>query len=298
MASVIRLNQERWARAAGWQLTQWVSREPAGATYPNSLEAPFLVRDVGGRESFERVATLSDLAAYPERNLRRFEVRGPNGDQFYSNVSSGDTLRVTGDSTLHWLQTSPPYADRSFTVNSGLLLRANGAAPIMLPGGLVSLPGYTFSAEDVGRWFEFSGFATTAFNGFCQIRSVRGNLAQTSKTSAVQETSAGGWFSYVVSVESNAGAGLEPRFFPSKMDGLAWELDYAPGLTLSGTGGATRRESEVGGLYRAARWTSVEPSLAAALDFMAVVQNGIKRLNDESNANVDGASVVVVTNFT
>lgn len=297
MASVIRLNQERVARAAGWQLSQWVSTYPAEVTYPNSLEAPFLIRNVSGRESFERVSLLTDLAAYEEKKLRFFEPKGVNGDLFFTRVSTGNALRVVGDTTAHWIQATTPYTNKAFTVNSGLLLRANGASPVMLPGGVVTLPGYTFSDEDVGRWFEFTGFSTSAFNGFCQIRSVRGNAAQTSKASGVTETSAGGWFSYWVSIETNVGGGLEPRYFPTKTTNLPWELDYAPGSTQTGTGGVTHREATTSNLYRSSRWTSIEPSLDAARNFMAVVQDGVRRLQAESDANVDGTTVVVVTNF-
>lgn len=297
MPSVIRLNQERVPRAAGWQLSQWVSTYPSSVTYPDALESIFLIRNVGGRESFERVATLSDIAAYPQANLRFFEPKGVDGDSFFALVHSGNTLRITGDSTLHWVQAAAPYTNRTFTVNSSTLLRANGASPIMMPGGIVTLPGYTFSDDDVGRWFEFSGFSTSGFNGFCQIRSVRGNTAQTNKSSTYLETSAGGWFSYWVSIETNAGAGLEPRYFPTKVSGLSWELDYATGFTQTGTGGVTHREATTGGLYRCARWTSIEPSLDAALNFMAAVQDGVRHLQAESDANSSGTDVVVVTDF-
>ena len=160
MPSVIRLNQERVPRVAGWQLTQWVSRYPDGVTYPDALEAAFLIRNVSGREYFERVCSMRDLATYPEANLRYFEAKGTEGDTFYTLVRAGDTLRITGASSQHWLQVAAPYNNRTFTVNSGLLQRANGASPIMMPGGLVTLPGYQFTDEDVGRWFEFSGFTT------------------------------------------------------------------------------------------------------------------------------------------
>jgi hypothetical protein len=295
--SVIRLNQERVPRAAGWQLTQWVSRYPDAVTYPDSLEALFLIRNVGGRESFERVCTMQDLAAYPEANLRYFEAKGLDGDSFVTLVRSGQTLRVVGSSTQHWVQAAAPYNTRSFTVNSGLLLRANGPSPIMMPGGIVTLPNYQFSDDDVGRWFEFSGFATSAFNGLCQIRSVRGNTAQTNKNSGYLETSAGGWFSYWVSIETNVGAGLEPRYFPTKQSGLSWELDYATGSTQTGNGGQTHREAGTGNLYRCVRWTSVEPNQDAALAFMASVQDGVRRLQAESSANNDGTDVVTVTDF-
>jgi len=295
--SVIRLNQERVPRAAGWQLTQWVSRYPASVTYPDSLEALFLIRNVGGRESFERVCTMQDLATYPEANLRYFEPKGLDGDSFYSLVHSGNPLRIVGSSTQHWIQVGAPYTNRSFTVNSGLLLRANGPSPVMMPGGVVALANYQFSDDDVGRWFEFSGFTTTAFNGFCQIRSVRGNTAQTNKNSGYLETSAGGWFSYWVSIETNAGAGLEPRYFPTKMGGLSWELDYATGSTQLGNGGQIHREPTAGNLYRCSRWTSIETSQEAALNFMASVQDGVRRLQAESNANNDGTDVVLVTDF-
>lgn len=297
MPSVIRLNQERVPRAAGWQLTQWVSSYPSAVTYPDSLEAPFLVRNVGGRESFERICTLQDITTYPRADLKFFEAKGANGDQFYTLVRSGNPLRITGNSTLHWLQAGAPYTDRAFVVNSGLLLRANGPAPIMSPGGIVTLPNYEFSNEDVGRWFEFSGFSTTALNGLCQIRSVRGNTAQTSKNAFSLETSAGGWFSYWVSIETNAGAGLEPRYFSTKTGGLPWELDYAAGSTQTGDGGVSHRETVTGNLYRTSRWTSIEGSQDAALNFMTSVQDGIRRLQAESNVNNDGADVIVVTDF-
>lgn len=296
VASVIRLNQERVARASGWQLTQWLSTYPAAVTYPDTLEAAFLVRNVSGRESFERVATLSDLAAYPVSNLRYFEPKGAYGDVFFTLVASGNTLRITGD-TLHWVQVGAPYTNREFTVNSGPLQRASGSAPQILPGGIVIFPGYTFSDDDIGRWFQLTGFVTGAFNGYCQILSVRGNTAQTNKSSAVTETSSGGWYSYRVSIETNAGAGLEPRYFPLKATGLTWDLVYTGGSTQQGDGGTTLRDVTSSNLYRTTRWTSIEPSLEAALSFMASVQDGLRRLRIESDANGDGGSVLLVTNI-
>jgi hypothetical protein len=290
---ILQLKQEGIVRAAGYQVSQWITRYPVGATTPDAMEALFVLRNTLGRESFDRIATPEDLAADStvlENNCTRFEVRGTNGD-FFLGALVGDVIRVSGDSTLHWLQAASPYDDRDFTV-TGLIARASGtsvlsSAPTLVTGQLLRLPGYRFTDADVGRWVRLYGFATTAYNGFVQIIGRDGGSAVVDLSVPSGETGgvSSGWEFLVAQIETLPSVTEEPRYFPMAQRDLPWMLLRGGGAVTSGTGGASLRDDETATVFRVARYTAVDPSLDAALGRMAQARFDVEALQALVSAN-------------
>ena len=294
MPNVIELRQERSPQRGGWWLAQWVTRFTADATEPDVYEAPFVVRSVGGREHFERVANMVDLVNLEENRLLYFDMRGSNGAAFFTQVQAGDVIRITGDDTAHWVETTAPYDDRDFVV-SQITTRVNGTGVAVLVGGQVQLTGYAFTHEDVGRWVRIQGMTTSGFNGYLQILSVDGAVARTGLSVLSPETSLSAtWAFRWVEIDDKPDS-HEGRYFPERRSGLAWELWRDSAFVLLGTGGTSLRERPDEVLFRSNRWGSMEPTVQAALDFAKVVRRGLELLQAEGAAHgaPDGRSPVL-----
>lgn len=299
MPHVIRLRQERSPRRNGWWLSQSIARDPPEATSPDAFEPAFVVRNVGGRESFERVASMTDLVSLNENRLNRFDLRGANGFDFLDLARPGDILRITGADTEHWIETAAPYDDRDFVI-AQVVTRINGTGVAVLSGGKVMLTGYAFTPKDVGRWFRIQGMTTSAFNRYAQVLGVDGTNATTSISVSVPETSpAATWSFSWVEISDESGDG-EPRYFPERRDGLTWELRRDVAILINGVGGSSLRERADEVLFRTNRWGSLEPTLQDAIDFGNVTKRGLELLRDEAAQHglpSDGSPVVTVTNI-
>ncbi len=295
MANIIQLKQERIPRTVGWQLTQWVARVPIGVTTPDALEPLFVVRVVGGRESFDRVASLSDFVNYEENRLVFFEPKGASGDTLLRLAANGDTLLFPSPTLEHWKQTGAPYTTNEFQVYH-VTTRVGGSGAALFVGGGLLLTGYVFTSADAGRWVLLSGFTSPGYNGYVQITSVVGGVAQTNLSVPSDESSTDLWVFRWLELDVGSDPALEPRYFPERKDGLQWELWRGLTQVAAGTGGATRRERD-DAVFLSVRWTSVEASLDGALSFMASVQNNVKALQAEAARNDGVEGEVVTTTF-
>ncbi len=299
MPHVIRLRQERSPRRNGWWLSQSIARDPPDVTSPDIFEPAFVVRDVGGREFFERVASMNDLVALSENRLNRLDLKSANGHDFFGLAQAGDIFRVTGADTDHWVETAAPYSDRDFLI-AQVSARANGVGVNVLSGGKVVLAGYPFTRHDVGRWFRLQGMVTSGYNGYAQVLSVDGTNAVTSIAVVSPEAAPSATWSFPwVEIQDEAGSG-ELRYFPERRDGLTWELRRDVALMISGTGGSSLRERPAEPLFRTNRWGSLEPSLQDALDFGSTTKRGLELLRDEAVLHglpTGGGPVVVITDI-
>lgn len=295
MANIIQLKQERIPRTIGWQLTQWVARVPIGVTTPDAIEPLFVIRVVGGRESFDRIASIVDFVNYTENRLVFFEPRGPNGDVMLRQAVNGDTIRLPSAALDHWKQTAQPYDTNDFQVGA-VSVRSSGAGASLFIGGSLLLTDYSFTDADIGRWVLLSGFVTSGYNGYVQITGVVGGVAQTHLSVPSDESSPELWEFQWVQIDTGADPDLEPRYFPERRDALQWELWRGFTQVSSGTGGSSRRERE-DLMFLSVRWTSVEASLEGALSFMVSVQSGVKALQAEASLNDGAAGEVVTTTF-
>lgn len=298
MADIILvLKQQGIIRASGYQVTQWCVTQGATSTTPSSFAGLFLVRNVLGIESFERVASLTDYAAYQERDAIYFEPRGSTGDQFLSQVQANDTLVFPGPETLFWEQTDSPYNDREFTVNNAVN-RAAGSAPAFFTPQQLQLPGYSFTDEDIGRWVLLSGFSASALNGYAQILSYTGNTA-TINLGYFENQVGGTWAFPRAEIKTFPGGPQEPRWFPSIIRDAAWQHKRGGSVLSSDSngGGFTSREDPDRPLVRTARWSDVLPTQQAALDFMSVVRTGVAQLQRDASVSNTTFQVVIQTVF-
>lgn len=293
----IRIRQQGYIRSVGYQATEWAVTVPVSdppsdppiATDPLSYAPLFVVRNVGGFDSLERVATLRDLAALPQSELKYFDVRGANGDAFFLGLLLGDTLRIT-TSLPYWLQDQAPYTDQDFIV-AQVANRVQGTSASCFAGSLLQLPGYTFTNDDVGRWVLLNGFSNSANNGYAQILGYAGLTARVNKT--FTNDTGGAWaFPWVRAQDSFPG--LEPRYFPTRERALAWELRRGGSLVVSGDGGATMREVEQL-LVRSVRNTTVAPTLDAAHNLFDVVRHEIADLQRDATRNNTAFTILITT---
>lgn len=301
---VLRIRQKGYVRVAGYQTVNWAVTKPVAdppsspliGTAPLSFAPLFLIRNEGNFESLERVASVQDLAAYPQAELQYFDVRGPGGDALFAPLIpngplgpfAGDTLVFpdTSGRLSYWIEDSPPYNTNSFLVKQSVI-RAQGGPAQILTGNRVQLPGYVFTPDDVNRWVVLSGFATPSYNGIVQILSYNGNTANISKTTTTNELAGptGGYVFPVVQIDPGNNPALEPRFFPTRERNLRWECYRGVSLIASATfGGTTIRTSEQA-LVRSVRYTELASSNQAALDLMAVIRNGVYNLQTQAALN-------------
>lgn len=286
----IRLKQEGIIRTSGYQVTQWCSVLNA-ATDPSSYASLFVIRNTEGAESLERIATQKDFVTYAPNELKYFEAKQTGGDALLSAVS-GDTLLITPTIDT-WLQSQAPYLDCSFVVDQ-LDTFAQGTGPSAVAGNYVTLPGYTLTNADVGRWVLLTGFSTAGYNGVAQILSVAGSTALVNKTITTNE-SGSSWALRRVAVRTNAGDGLEPRYFPSRLDELKWELRRNGALVASGSKGSTMRARPKDKVFRDLRFTSVEADHDAANALLSVTRLAVQNL--QTNVSLIDTSFLGVQTY-
>jgi len=250
----------------------------------------FVIRNVQGFDTLERVATLQDFASLPVSELEWFDVRGIGGDALLGGALAGDTLRITTNLS-YWIQEQVPYTDQDFTLTQ-LANRVQGASARCFTSGAIQLPGYVFSDQDVGRWVRLSDFPTTGNNGWAQITSFVGGTAQTNRTFSANETN-GSWAFPWLRIQSIFG-GVEPRYFPTREQNLGWELRRSGSYLTAGTGGATARGVDAP-LVRSVRNTTLAPTLDAATDLFEVVRKDLMRLQQAATTNDTAFTVLITT---
>ncbi len=288
---VIVLKQRGVVRPLGYQVTQWCVLEGDPVTDPATYAGLFVLRNTLGRESFVRIATLQDLEQYPLNELRYFEARGTNGDAVVSQATAGDVLRFSDNSLLHWEQDEEPYDTRDFVVNA-VYDRTTGSTPQILAGNSLLLPGYVFSSYDVGRWVYLSGFSTLDYNGYAQILSYAGDVATINKVTTTNEDGTAYAFRWI-QVSDDVGVGLEPRYFPTKVENAGWQLlRSGASVTSNNSGGRTLRETE-DQTYRSSRLTTLETTADFATKFMATCRSGISQL--QASGAVNGTTFSLTT---
>lgn len=282
----LRVQQQGYLRAAGYQASQWVVTIPPVVTSPTSYEALFVVDTTGPVEILRRVATLTDFSSIVRSDLVAFDMRASNGDDWFDNVQVGDKLWIS-PTPDHWLQTQAPYDDGVFEVFT-VFIRDHGVSPQILPGKQLVLPAYVFTPEDVGRWVRLAGFTTGGYNGLTQIVSYVGNVATITKDASAPETG-GTWEFPAVTIASNLGSGIERRYFPTRETNLPWRLHRGSIMTsalATGTGGASMREFPRN-LIRCARFTDLSPTLDGAQALFEYVRASLGALQDAASASSD-----------
>lgn len=261
------------------------SGTPAVATDPGSY-APLYVIDTSGElETLRRIATLQDYQALPRSELRYFDVRtiGAAGLSWFTDLQLGDTLRISGQ-PAHWVQDQTPYTNWDFIIE-GVAYRVSGDTPSVNIGKTLTLPGYTFTPDDIGRWVELRGFADSSYNGLTQILSYTGNVATVDKNFTTNASGTQWRFPWVWVQE--VFSGQEPRFFPTRMKNLAWAR-IRDGLTVaSGTGGGATCRETAGNLIRSIRHTELAPTLDEGLAILDFAYAGVQRLQREAIASGD-----------
>lgn len=275
-------------RPEGYQLTQWIANYPE-AVSTDSLQALFVFKKTSSGEVFDRVATLTDLVAYPTNELNTFEVFGPDGIVMFS-IAAGRQLFIPRR-VAHWTQQDAPYADTWFEIAG--VSDKNGTNPQLLVGNILSLSDYVFTPQDEGRCFELGGFLTSAFNTVVYVRQVLGRSTARIGFISVPETSVSGtvsgtsWKIRVVNITTAVSLTQEPRYFPTLERGLEWELyDFGRLSRLSyGKGLNTQRQNDGYDTYRSTRVTTLEPSSDIAVARRSVVRAAVSRLQQ-------GAAVV------
>jgi hypothetical protein len=299
-AVTLRVQQQGYVRSTGFQATQWAVTVPVAvptgstpvATDPLGYAPLFVVDTSGETEVLRRVATLRDYAALTQFELQYFDVRSPNAQLWFESVQVGDTLRIP-NGPPHWLQAQAPYTNHDFVIQ-GVYTRASGASPQVATGRLLTLPGYGFTPDDVGRWVRLTGFTTTAYNGLTQIVSYLGNVATVTKTFSGPETG-GTWQFEYVSVRSNPlGPGYEPRYFPTRAKDLPWALYRASTLLASGTGGGVTMRERKDPLVRSVRFTHLAATLDDGANLFEYVAAELDRLQAEAARN-DTAFTTLLT---
>lgn len=308
-AIVIRIRQKGYIRSSGYQAVNWAvtvpvadpSGTPLLGTMPLSYAPMFVVRNTGGYDALVRVASVRDLVALPQAELRYFDIRGPGGDSVFaaSGPIAGDVLTFPGTSDVlsYWLEDAAPYNTNTFVVLRRAL-RASGSTPQALTGNRIQLSDYTFTPSDVNRWIDLSGFTTPAYNGLTQILSYAGNTAIVSKTISTNEAG-GAWQMPIVEIDSSA-PGLEPRYFPTRELNLAWSLTRGAALIATAAyGGTTARwpGEPVAPLTRSVRFTALEPTNAGALALMSVVRNGVLNLQRAAAVNNTDLTPLITSTY-
>jgi len=300
MSIILRIRQQGIIRPAGYQVTQWavtipISEPPATpplATDPLSYADLFLTRKTEELESLERVCTLLDFEKYPVKHLEFFEAKGNGGDSFLSIASPNDEIQIQNKDI--WLQPSlPPYDTNNFTILN-MINRSQGLTPKCYISNTIELPGYNFTNEDIGRWVNLSGFTTPAHNGLTRIKLVFGPTATVEKSFSGNETGTS-WNFPVAQIKSNF-VGLEPRYFPTKENNLSWRLLRSGAQIAIGASGLTER-NQLEPLARTKRFTSVMPTLDAAIALMDVTANQVQRLQSEASLNNTAFTTIITRTF-
>jgi len=262
--------------------------DPPIATDPLSFAPLYVMRNAGGYDVFERIATLVDLEAIPNAELSYFEPRGAGGGDLLSLALAGDVLRIVTP-PAHWIQTQPPYDSNDFII-SQVGIRVQGSSAKCFIGGLIQLPGYTFTQEDVGRWVTLSGFTSSGNNGKFQILAQVGSSARVSTAFVSNET--GGSYAFQWIEVEDSFPGLEPRYFPTRASGLAWHLRRSGAhITLGENGASTRNTTNA--LARSVRCTVLSPSNDAAEKLFLVSRQQVAALQRAASINNTAFTVLI-----
>ena len=287
---ILRVQQAGYVRSTGYQATEWAVTVPIAvpdgspplATSPASYAPLFVVDTSGPREVLRRVATLQDYAQFDRAELDAFEATtAGSGATLFDNARAGDTLRIT-PLPEHWLQEQAPYDTQDFLVSS-VEVTESGSAPQAMPGNKVNFPGRVFAPADVGRWVKLLGFTTQAYNGWSQVVSYEGSVATVSRSVTTSETG-GSWNFYCVKIDPQLSSGVEPRYFPTKMVNLGWELRRAGSFLTGGdSGGATRRDTP-DPVVRSVRWTELAPTAQSARAVFAACAAQLAALQASASA--------------
>ncbi len=289
----LRIRQQGYVRTTGYQAVQWAvtvpvvdpSGTPAIATDPGSYAPLYVIDTAGERETLRRIATLQDYQALPRSELKYFDVRtlGAEGRSWFTDMQLGDTLRILSQPP-HWVQEQAPYTDWDFVIDD-VSYRTTGGSPSVQVGKTLTLAGYTFTPEDIGRWVELVGFATTQYNGLTQILSYTGNVATVDKNFTTNETGSTWRFPWVRVQE--VFSGQEPRYFPTRMKNLSWARIRA-GLTIcSGVGGGVTCRELPGALVRSVRYTELASTLEEGLALLDYSYAEVQRLQRQAVASAD-----------
>ena len=237
----------------------------------------FVVRDVGGFETLERIAQLGDLSLKLQ-SLLWFDVRGANGYLALANSSTGDTLSIT-NAPSWWYEDSPPYQTTDFTISQVRVRIQRSATSTTSPQGL-QLTNYLLSADDIGRWVYLEGFTDPGNNGWAQILSYLGNTARVSK---VFTSNGSGTANFRV-IEINPSApGLEPKYFPTKVANLTWTIQSGATTVAVGDGGATLRVNGASdSRFLSTRFTTLTTTAQEAEDLFLVCRQQVDALQRAS----------------
>ena len=285
--------QEGFVRSGGYQLTQWTAAHPPPAT-TDLLENLFVIRKSSLGESLVGVATLADFVAYPSNELKYFECKGPSGYLMFSALP-GDVLRIT-PAVPYWVQTSAPYANCNFTVSS--IGSFSGTAPALKVGNYLQLTDHLFTDDDLGRWLILAGFSgTPAYNAPVEIVTiVSGHTALVrfadDRIVTTNETGTA-WTRKRLVITTAVDAAQEPRYFPTVERSLPWELERDGSFLSSGSSGNTSRFDPSLAIYRDRRFTSMLPSLDAALALAATTKAAVALL--QATADTNNTSFLGVT---
>jgi hypothetical protein len=248
-------------------------------------------------ESFERVASLRDFVSYQENFLKYFEAKGINGNALFSALP-GDEI-VFDPAIEYWLQAAAPYNNCEFLVAG--VVTVSGASPKLRVGNYLQLDDYTFTNDDVGRWFSLAGFATPAYNNpvmvvsvltghSAVIRFVAGTVTNTNETGA-------SWTKRRLEIEPNVLGGAEPRSFPTLVRAKPWTLKRLGVAYAAGSNGETSRTDPTLTLFRDRRITVLHSTLDAALAQVTTTKSAVALLQAASDQNNTSFLGVHTTDF-
>lgn len=286
----LRIQQKGYIRPEGYQAIQWAVTVPISvppgsppiATDPSYFAYMFVVRQVGGFETFERVATLLDVTNLPPCNIVCLDLRGVGGDVALASVVPGQTVGFTNPPST-WLTSEAPYTDTEFAVLARQT-RASGGDASCGPVGLV-IPSYNFSPDDIGRWVYLSNFTDPGNNGWARIVSYLGNVAQVDRTFTSPGVS-GNWAFYFVKIDPSAvPAGVEPKYFPTAAANLTWKLMQGATMLATGNSGVTFREPSSTPLSLTTRFTQILPTAQAVEDLFLVSRQQVDALQRAATQN-------------
>lgn len=216
-------------------------------------------------ETFERVASLSDFVTYPENPLKYFECKDAGGYALFSALPS-DAIEFDPE-IEYWLQTDPPYNNCKYVVSG--VVTISGASPKLKVGNYLQLDDYTFTNDDVGRWFSLTGFTTSLYNNPVMVVAVLTGrtaiiLFSAGTVTTTNETGTS-WTKRRLEIEPNVIGGAEPKFFPTAVRGQPWALKRLGIGYGFGPNGETSRTDPTLTIFRDRRITVVHSTLNAAL---------------------------------
>jgi len=266
-------------------------------TTPPLYHALFKLRNVDeGREVFEGVCSLTDLQEYSENNLVMFSAQGTDGNTLLTQVQPGDELRFSSTELSHWLQSASPYDTLTFNVKERVIY-AQGTRPQTLPGNRVILPGRTPQPSDVGQWVYLSGFSTLAYTGYAKILRYTGNVYDVTPPVPFTTTETGGaWQFQRVELLTTVPSGQEPRYFPTAIKGMSWELWRSASLVTAGPGCTTHRTAD-SRVSRCRRVTTLHGTLASAQALMASTRAQIRDLQLAASSLGTAFTPIVTTTY-